>query len=88
MLEVKGRISLPFSCLEWVQRALRAPGISLADLTPEIAIESTCLPGHFHGDPADRIIMATAKSLGATLITKDRRILTYAKNNHIPVLSP
>jgi len=87
MLEAKGRIVLPFSCLEWVHRALKAPGILLTPLTPEIAIESSRLPGDFHGDPADRIIVATTRSLGATLVTKDKNILTYAKKQGIPTIS-
>lgn len=88
MLEQKRRIILPFSVLEWVQKALRAPGISLASLTPEIAIESTRLLGEFHGDPADRILVATAKSLGATLVTQDSNILSYSKKHALNVISP
>jgi PIN domain nuclease of toxin-antitoxin system len=87
MLEAKGKISLPYSCLEWVQRALRMPGISLVNLTPEIAIESSRLPGNLHGDPSDRIIVATTKRLGATLITKDKNILNYAKEKYIQAIS-
>lgn len=86
MLESKGRISLPYSCYEWVNRALNAPGISLAPLTPEIAIESSRLPGSFHGDPADRILAATAKSLGACLATRDAEILRYCKTHKIGFL--
>ncbi len=88
MLEAKGKISLPFSCLEWVHRALRAPGVSLSSLTPEIAVESSRLPGEFHGDPADRILVATAKSLGVWLVTQDDRILTYSKKNPLDVFCP
>lgn len=87
MLEAKGRIELPFSCLEWVQRALRAPGVSLAPLTAEIAVASSRLPGGFHGDPVDRILIATARSLGAALVTQDSHILSYSKQHHLPVFS-
>jgi PIN domain nuclease of toxin-antitoxin system len=59
MLEAKGRISFSMDCLDWVKQALTAPGISLVPLTPEIAVASSQLPGAFHGDPADRIIVAT-----------------------------
>ena len=83
MLEAKGKIEFPFSCLEWAQRALRAPGVSLVQLTPEIAIESSRLQGKFHGDPADRILVATVKSLGAMLITQDENILSYCKKQNI-----
>ena len=79
MLEVKGRIKLPTECLDWVNNALKVPGISLVPLTPEVAIESTRLPDKFHGDPADRIIVATARKLGAVLVTRDKEIISYGK---------
>ena len=86
MLESKGRIHLPMGCWNWVQQALAWPGISLAPLTPESAVESSRLPGEFHGDPADRIIVATARILPATIITRDERILAYGAGNHVAVL--
>ena len=52
-------------------------------MTPEIAVESTCLPGELHGDPADRIIAATARELGATLVTADRKLLDYAAAGYL-----
>ena len=88
MLQTKGRIELPFSVSQWVHKALNSPGILLAELTPEIALESTHLPEGFPGDPADRIILTTAKNLGATLITADQKMLKYAKEHHWETLSP
>jgi PIN domain nuclease of toxin-antitoxin system len=61
--------------------------LQLAPLTPSIAILSTRLPGNFHGDPADRFLVATARIDGARLITKDRRILEYGREKHVSVLS-
>lgn len=87
MLEQKGRISLPMSIRIWVEEALMKPGISPAALTPEIAIESSHLPGEMHGDPADRIIVATARILGATLLTKDRQLIEYSQGRHVRVLA-
>ena len=87
MLEAKGRISFPLSCEEWIRRALAAPGMALAPLTPEIALASTRLPGEFHGDPADRIITATARQLGALLLTRDREIIDYGEKGHVSVLA-
>ena len=87
MLEAKGRISLSMNCLDWVKKALDAPGISLVPLTPEIAVLSSRLPGDFHGDPADRIIVATAMSLGASLVTKDGKILSYSESNPLKVIA-
>jgi len=87
MLEAKGRIELPMGCLEWVQRALEAPGIVLVPLTAEVAVASSRLPGAFHGDPVDRILVATARNLAVTLVTQDSQILAYSKEHHLPVLS-
>jgi PIN domain nuclease of toxin-antitoxin system len=86
MLEVRGRIRLSKDCLAWVQEALSAPGTSLVPLTPDIAVESSRLPGEFHGDPADRILVATARLLGATLLTRDERILAYGKGKLVSVM--
>jgi PIN domain nuclease of toxin-antitoxin system len=86
MLDAKGRIRLSKDCLAWVQEALSAPGTSLVPLTPEIAVESSRLPGEFHGGPADRILVATARLLGATLLTRDERILAYGKGKLVSVM--
>lgn len=83
MLEAKGRLRFSLEVGEWVRRALAAPGLRLADLSPEIAVESSRLPGEVHGDPADRILMATARRLGAALVTRDARILEYARGGHL-----
>jgi PIN domain nuclease of toxin-antitoxin system len=85
MLEAKGRISLSRSVDEWVAAALTAPGMRLVDLTPEIALESTRLPGEPPNDPADRMIVATTRVLGATLVTCDEQILNYGATGHARV---
>ena len=84
MLEKRRRVALPRSIRPWVEEALAQPGLSLAPLTPEIAIESVHLPGDLHGDPADRLIVATARVIGATLLTKDRRLVEYSR--HVRIL--
>lgn len=86
MLEAKGKLTFDEECTAWVQSALTAPGLSLVPLTPEIAVSSTRLPGHFHGDPADRMIVATARSFGGSLVTADKAILAYAKSGHLRAL--
>ena len=86
MLEVKGRLTLASDCETWVRDALAAPGIRLTDLTPHIAISSTRLPGAFHGDPADRILVATARELEAVLLTADQGILQYASGGHVQAM--
>ncbi|QTA93360.1 type II toxin-antitoxin system VapC family toxin [Desulfonema magnum] len=86
MLEAKGRISFSGDVLTWVEQALTAPGVRLAPITPKIAIESSRLPGDFHGDPADRIIVAATRELGATLITRDRKIIEYGQAGYVRTL--
>ncbi|MGA3238389.1 MAG: type II toxin-antitoxin system VapC family toxin [Bryobacteraceae bacterium] len=86
LLESKGRIELSLPCGLWVQQALAIPGLAVAPLTPEIAIESCNLPPPFHGDPADRIIVATARNLGARLLTRDRNIIEYGRKRHFSLL--
>jgi PIN domain nuclease of toxin-antitoxin system len=86
MLEARRRISLSRPVHDWVHAALRAPGVRLVSLSPEIAIESTRLPGTPHGDPADRILMATARHLGGRLATCDRDILDYSVGGPLEVL--
>lgn len=72
-----GRLELPLSLEKWLEQALSYPGIRVIELTPEIAIESTRLPGEFHRDPADQIIVATARVHDCPLVTSDERILDY-----------
>ena len=62
----------------WFRTALSRPGIKLAQLTPGIAIDSSYLPGELHADPADRLIIATARQFGVPVITRDRRMIEYA----------
>ncbi len=87
ILEANERISLSRSVDDWVDAALHAPGVRLLPLTPEIAIESTRLPGTPHGDPADRILMASARVLGGRLATCDRGILQYSEGGRLSVLN-
>lgn len=87
MLEAKGRVRLGKDCLEWVKETLSRPGVALAPFSPEIAVNSSRLPGSFHGDPADRILVATARALSARLVTKDTGILTYGRAEYVSVLA-
>jgi PIN domain nuclease of toxin-antitoxin system len=86
MLVKHGRVALPMNIRSWVDEALTKPGISLAPLSAEIAIESSSLPGNLHRDPADRIIVATARAWNATLLTKDQRLIDYSQQRHVRVL--
>lgn len=79
----KGKLAFSIPCREWIDAALATDGLTLQPLTPEICVASTELPGVFHGDPADQIIVATARALSAPVVTRDRRILDYA---HVPTV--
>jgi PIN domain nuclease of toxin-antitoxin system len=87
MLEKKGRVALPMNVRTWMDQALSKPGIAVTPLNPEIMIESVHLPGEMHGDPADRMLVATARVLGATLLTKDDLLLRYAHQRHFRALA-
>jgi PIN domain nuclease of toxin-antitoxin system len=71
----------------WFQTLLARPGICLTPLTPEAAIQAASLPGEPHRDPADRLLIATARDLGAPLVTRDSRILAYAAQGHLDAIS-
>ena len=74
MLVAKQRIGLNMDVQDWVDMALDFPKIQLIPIDPKSAVLSSRLPGSFHGDPADRIIVATCLNMGIPLITKDKRI--------------
>ncbi len=70
-----GRIDLTIPLREWLDKAVAPPLVRRHGVSPAIASELAALPDSFHRDPADRILVATARVLGATLLTQDRRIL-------------
>lgn len=82
-LVAKGRLHLTLSPEAWFETLLALPGVRLAALTPQLLIASTALPGNPPGDPADRIIAATARLCGYRVITRDSKLLAYAKQGHI-----
>jgi PIN domain nuclease of toxin-antitoxin system len=75
-LAERKRIGFSIPVLDWMKRSLNEFEIGIADLSPEIAVESTQLRG-FHKDPADQIIVATSRILGIPLLTSDRRVLDF-----------
>jgi PIN domain nuclease of toxin-antitoxin system len=77
MLVARDRLQLTMSVNDWVSASEALPYISFVPVSNRIAIKSVQLPGDLHNDPADRIIIATALSIGAVLITKDDKIRNY-----------
>lgn len=67
----------------WFATLLSQVIIKEAPLTPKIAIDSSFLPGSFHGDPADRLLVATARNLNVPLLTRDQKILAYSAAGHV-----
>jgi PIN domain nuclease of toxin-antitoxin system len=80
MLAEKGRIELDRDAVEWTNALLTDDRIIAADLEPAVAASAGALPG-FHGDPADRLIYATARRLAAVLVTKDSQLHRYAESD-------
>ena len=70
-----GRVRLSVPLRDWLEAAVAPPLVRLHGISPAIAAELAALPDSFHRDPADRILVATARVLGATLLTQDRRIV-------------
>ena len=86
MLKFKKRINIYEPIKDFLESITNIHGVSIKDTSPEIAAESILLMDNFHGDPADRIIVATAKCYGATMLTRDQKILTWANLGHIKSL--
>ena len=86
MLEARGRIVLTQDPLDWVRASVAQAGIVVEALSPEVMVSSTRLPGDLHGDPADRFIVATARRMGAALVTRDRQLLAYGAQGHVAVI--
>lgn len=75
MLHGLGRIRLKLPLREWLDKAVAPPLVRRHGISPAVAAELASLPDTFHRDPADRILVATARVFGATLLTRDRRIV-------------
>jgi PIN domain nuclease of toxin-antitoxin system len=78
ILVAKGKLQFAIDLGKWITQSEQIPGFTFQPVTNAIAIASVNLPGQFHPDPADRLIVATARILGATLITGDEKIRNYA----------
>lgn len=77
MLVQKERLVLSMDVETWLRTVAEVPGVRFIPVDNDVAVESTRLPGRFHKDPADRLIVALARTLSAPLVTSDRRIRGY-----------
>lgn len=87
LLVSRNRISLVADPKRWFQRLLAIQGVRLADLSSDILIAASFLPGTPPRDPADRILLATARDLGATLVTRDRLLLKYGEDGQVRTIA-
>ena len=86
MLTSRGRLQLLIRPERWFSNLFEVPGVRLADMSADVLIAASYLPGKPPKDPTDRIIAATARELGAMLITRDRALLDYGAQGHVAVL--
>ena len=83
----RNRLNLGATPQRWFERLLAIPGMRLAFLSPDILIASSFLPGTPPRDPMDRILIATARELAATLMTRDRAIIAYGAQGNVRVVA-
>jgi PIN domain nuclease of toxin-antitoxin system len=86
-LTSRGRLQLLVRPERWFAKLFEAPGVKLADMSPDLLIASSYLPGAPPRDPFDRIIIATAREIGAILITRDRALLDYGRQGHVAAVA-
>lgn len=87
LLAAKGRFASPHSPRIWFTRLMAIESFRLAELSPAMLIDSSFLPGQPPRDPGDRIILATARELDLTIVTRDRAILAYGNGGHVRTLA-
>lgn len=87
LLARKGRFKSHYAPDRWFEKLMSAPDTMLAELSPKVLIDSSSLPGSLHNDPADRILVATAREFGLTIMTRDRALLDYAEAGHLSALA-
>jgi len=88
MLVERKRIALDRDLADWLNQWIESPGILTADFSFQVALLSNRLPGILHGDPADRILIATAHYENAVLVTADEKNLSYGRDSFISVYNP
>lgn len=85
MLVAKGRVGLTLDVMAWLDQFMQATGAEWSSPTPLGMVRSSSLPGQLHGDPVDRILVATAREADLTLFTGDKALLDYGGEGHVRV---
>ena len=83
----RGRFKSSYTPQRWFAHLMSVPDTAVASLTAEVLMQSSFLPGRLNDDPADRIIAATAREYGFTVMTRDAALLDYGKQGHLSVIS-
>jgi PIN domain nuclease of toxin-antitoxin system len=86
LLATTGRFKTTLSPRRWVERLTGMAAITLCELPAQLLLESSFLPGQPPKDPADRIIAATGREYGLTVVTRERSLLAYAREGHLSAL--
>jgi PIN domain nuclease of toxin-antitoxin system len=87
MLVARERLKLLITPQRWFARLFEAPNVHLADMSADVLISSSFLPGSPPRDPTDRILAATAREYGAALMTRDRALLEYGEQGHVRIIA-
>jgi PIN domain nuclease of toxin-antitoxin system len=87
LLMARGRLTSLLEPKVWFSRLIDLQGVGLAEMTPDLLIASSYLPAEAPRDPADRIIVATARAYNYTLVTRDRVLLDYAEAGHLQAIA-
>ncbi|MCW5697963.1 MAG: type II toxin-antitoxin system VapC family toxin [Bauldia sp.] len=87
LLSSLGRLALRMDPVRWFEAALERPGTQVAPLSPTTLVAASFLPGAPPRDPADRILIATARHLACPVMTRDRAILAYAEERHVAAIT-
>ncbi len=83
LLMSRGRLPASITERSMLERLTSLPGVAYSEMPAGVLIDSSYLPGTLHKDPADRIIIATARAPGLTILTRDQKILDYAEQGHV-----
>ena len=86
MLQFKKRVNIYEPIKDFLKSIKNISGITVKDISSDVAAESVSLIDNFHGDPTDKIIVATTRCHHATLLTRDQKILDWAKLGHIKTI--
>lgn len=86
LLASRGRFKSSLAPHNWLEQLLETPNVQLAQLPPRVLLESSMLPGSPPRDPADRILAATAREFGFTVMTRDRALLDYAREGYLSAI--